>query len=211
MALYLLPWPILAPSFAEYDHNPSILLLAWINATCVGRPIGLEDLASWEKGNCTWGGRAEAMGTIPVCVYAQESWGEGTGCLARKLGMGTVWFVIRFRDLSQSVLEESWGEGTGCLAGKLGMGTVWLVSHLVTPESMMIESKCLWPCSTDPQDGGSNRAKDYIEGCADSGALTDEVVRNGSIKKVEKRGNMGKPSKDKNGRDDCYNPKFSEL
>nr|GEY10970.1 hypothetical protein [Tanacetum cinerariifolium] len=34
-----------------------------------------------------------------------------------------------------------------------------------------------------------------------SGALTDEAVRNGSIKKVEKRGNMGEPSKDKNGRD----------
>ncbi|GJU43347.1 putative reverse transcriptase domain-containing protein [Tanacetum coccineum] len=35
-----------------------------------------------------------------------------------------------------------------------------------------------------------------------SGALTDEAVRNGSIKKVEKRGTMGEPSKDKNGRDD---------
>ncbi|GJS01475.1 putative reverse transcriptase domain-containing protein [Tanacetum coccineum] len=35
-----------------------------------------------------------------------------------------------------------------------------------------------------------------------SGALTDEVVRNISIKKVEKRGNVGEPSKDKNGRDD---------
>nr|GEV21667.1 putative reverse transcriptase domain-containing protein [Tanacetum cinerariifolium] len=35
-----------------------------------------------------------------------------------------------------------------------------------------------------------------------SGALTDEAVRNGSIMKVEKRGNVGKPSKDKNGRDD---------
>ncbi|GJV61898.1 putative nucleotidyltransferase, ribonuclease H [Tanacetum coccineum] len=34
------------------------------------------------------------------------------------------------------------------------------------------------------------------------GALTDEAVRNGSIKKVEKRGYMGEPSKDKNGRDD---------
>ncbi|GJY44911.1 putative reverse transcriptase domain-containing protein, partial [Tanacetum coccineum] len=33
-------------------------------------------------------------------------------------------------------------------------------------------------------------------------ALTDEAVRNGSIKKVEKRGNMGEPNKDKNGRDD---------
>ncbi|GJV37113.1 hypothetical protein Tco_1409590 [Tanacetum coccineum] len=35
-----------------------------------------------------------------------------------------------------------------------------------------------------------------------SGALTDEAVRNGSIKKVEKRGNVGEPSRDKNGRDD---------
>ncbi|GJY25773.1 putative reverse transcriptase domain-containing protein [Tanacetum coccineum] len=34
------------------------------------------------------------------------------------------------------------------------------------------------------------------------GALIDEAVRNGSIKKVEKRGNMGEPNKDKNPRDD---------
>ncbi|GKC95753.1 hypothetical protein Tco_1161195, partial [Tanacetum coccineum] len=35
-----------------------------------------------------------------------------------------------------------------------------------------------------------------------SGALTDEAVINGSIKKVKKRGNAGEPSKDKNGKDD---------
>ncbi|GJT39153.1 putative reverse transcriptase domain-containing protein [Tanacetum coccineum] len=35
-----------------------------------------------------------------------------------------------------------------------------------------------------------------------SDALTDEAVRNGSIKKVEKIGNVGEPSKDKIGRDD---------
>ncbi|GJS72833.1 hypothetical protein Tco_0705674 [Tanacetum coccineum] len=35
-----------------------------------------------------------------------------------------------------------------------------------------------------------------------SSALTDEAVRNGSIKKVEKRGNVREPNKDKNGRDD---------
>ncbi|GKA21324.1 hypothetical protein Tco_0701313, partial [Tanacetum coccineum] len=35
-----------------------------------------------------------------------------------------------------------------------------------------------------------------------SSALIDEAVRNGSIKKVKKRGNVGEPSKDKNGRDD---------
>ncbi|GJU99002.1 putative reverse transcriptase domain-containing protein [Tanacetum coccineum] len=52
-----------------------------------------------------------------------------------------------------------------------------LVPHLVTPESRKI--------------------KRYI-----SGALTDEAVGNGSIKKVEKRGNVGEPVKDKNERDD---------
>ncbi|GJS10429.1 putative reverse transcriptase domain-containing protein [Tanacetum coccineum] len=35
-----------------------------------------------------------------------------------------------------------------------------------------------------------------------SGALTNEAVRNGSIKKVEKRGNVGEPSKDRSERDD---------
>ncbi|GKE88375.1 putative reverse transcriptase domain-containing protein [Tanacetum coccineum] len=36
-----------------------------------------------------------------------------------------------------------------------------------------------------------------------AGALTDEAIRNGSItKSTEKRGNVGEPSKDKNGKDD---------
>nr|GFA92701.1 hypothetical protein [Tanacetum cinerariifolium] len=48
-----------------------------------------------------------------------------------------------------------------------------LVPHLVTLKSRMIES-----------------------------ALTDEAVRNGSIKKIKKRGNVREPRKDKNGRDD---------
>ncbi|GKA34184.1 putative reverse transcriptase domain-containing protein [Tanacetum coccineum] len=51
-------------------------------------------------------------------------------------------------------------------------------------------------------DGSSNGAKDYTEGVQISGALTDEAVRNRSIKMVEKRGNVGEPSKDKNGKDD---------
>ncbi|GKE48369.1 putative reverse transcriptase domain-containing protein, partial [Tanacetum coccineum] len=34
-----------------------------------------------------------------------------------------------------------------------------------------------------------------------SGALTNDAVRNGSIKKVEKKGNMGEPSNDRSGRD----------
>ncbi|GKD36034.1 putative reverse transcriptase domain-containing protein [Tanacetum coccineum] len=50
--------------------------------------------------------------------------------------------------------------------------------------------------------GCSNDQKvKYTAGLFISGALTDEAVRNGSIKKVEKRGNVGGNSKDKNGKD----------
>nr|GEV96627.1 hypothetical protein [Tanacetum cinerariifolium]GEW54641.1 hypothetical protein [Tanacetum cinerariifolium] len=49
----------------------------------------LEECAMWDLDKVTWEGRVEAMGTIPVCVYAQESWGEGTDVLAGKLGVNT--------------------------------------------------------------------------------------------------------------------------
>ncbi|GJX53266.1 reverse transcriptase domain-containing protein, partial [Tanacetum coccineum] len=58
-----------------------------------------------------------------------------------------------------------------------------LVPHLATPESRMIEK--------------------YI-----FGALTDEAVRNGSIKKVKNRGNVGKPSKD---RSESYDNKRTKI
>nr|GEZ27678.1 putative reverse transcriptase domain-containing protein [Tanacetum cinerariifolium] len=44
----------------------------------------------------------------------------------------------------------------------------------------------------------SNGAKDYAKGCVDFDSLTDEAVRNESIKKVEKRGNGGELSRDRN-------------
>ncbi|GJU30348.1 putative reverse transcriptase domain-containing protein [Tanacetum coccineum] len=77
-----------------------------------------------------------------------------------------------------------------------------LVPHLVTPESRMIERYvyglalqiCGMVAATEP--------KSMQKAVQISGALTDEAVRNGTIKKVEKRGNVGEPSKDRNGRDD---------
>ncbi|GJR70329.1 putative reverse transcriptase domain-containing protein, partial [Tanacetum coccineum] len=77
-----------------------------------------------------------------------------------------------------------------------------LVPHLVTPESRMIER---YVYGLAPQIRGmvaATEPKTIQKAVQISGALTDEAVRNGSIKKVEKRGNVGEPSKDKNGRDD---------
>ncbi|GJU35714.1 putative reverse transcriptase domain-containing protein [Tanacetum coccineum] len=77
-----------------------------------------------------------------------------------------------------------------------------LVLHLVTPESRMIERYvyglalqiCRMVAATEP--------KTLQKAVQISGALTDEAVRNGSIKKVKKIGNVGEPSKDRSGKDD---------
>ncbi|GJX76660.1 hypothetical protein Tco_0323471, partial [Tanacetum coccineum] len=77
-----------------------------------------------------------------------------------------------------------------------------LVPHLVTPESRMIER---YVYGLAPQIRGmvtATEPKTMQKAVQISGALTDEAVRNGSIKKVEKRVNVGEPSKDRSGRDD---------
>ncbi|GJZ99394.1 putative reverse transcriptase domain-containing protein [Tanacetum coccineum] len=77
-----------------------------------------------------------------------------------------------------------------------------LVPHLVTLESRMIER---YVYGLAPQIRGMvvvTEPKTIQKVVQISGALTDEAVRNGPIKKVEKRGNVGETSKDKNGRDD---------
>ncbi|GKE67173.1 putative reverse transcriptase domain-containing protein, partial [Tanacetum coccineum] len=77
-----------------------------------------------------------------------------------------------------------------------------LVPHLVTPESRKIER---YMYGLAPQICGmvaATEPKTMQKAVQISGVLTNEAVRNRSIKKVEKRGNMREPSKDKNGRDD---------
>ncbi|GJX40817.1 putative reverse transcriptase domain-containing protein [Tanacetum coccineum] len=77
-----------------------------------------------------------------------------------------------------------------------------LVPHLVTIESMMIERYVYGLALQIRMMVAAIEPKTIQKAVQIFGALTDEVVRNGLIKKVEKRGNMREPSKDKNGRDD---------
>ncbi|GJZ23288.1 putative reverse transcriptase domain-containing protein [Tanacetum coccineum] len=77
-----------------------------------------------------------------------------------------------------------------------------LVPHLVNLESRMIKR---YVYGVAPQIHGmvaATKPKTIQKAVHIFGALTDEVVRNGSIKKVEKRGKVGEPSKDRGGRDD---------
>ncbi|GJX83339.1 reverse transcriptase domain-containing protein, partial [Tanacetum coccineum] len=74
-----------------------------------------------------------------------------------------------------------------------------LVPHLVTPGSRMIER---YVYGLAPQICGlvaATKQKIIQKAVQISGALTDEAVRNGSIKKVEKRRNVGETSKDCRG------------
>ncbi|GKE36371.1 putative reverse transcriptase domain-containing protein, partial [Tanacetum coccineum] len=77
-----------------------------------------------------------------------------------------------------------------------------LVSHLVTPESRMIERYVYGLAIQFRGMVAATEPKTIQKAVQISSALTDEAVRNGSIKKVEKRGNVGEPSKDRGYRDD---------
>ncbi|GJY18074.1 putative reverse transcriptase domain-containing protein [Tanacetum coccineum] len=77
-----------------------------------------------------------------------------------------------------------------------------LVPHLVTPESRMIERYVYGLAPQIHRMVAAMEPKTMQKAVQISGALTDEAVRNRSIKKVKKRGNVGETSKDKNGRDD---------
>ncbi|GKF75470.1 hypothetical protein Tco_0224914 [Tanacetum coccineum] len=77
-----------------------------------------------------------------------------------------------------------------------------LVQHLVTPESRMIKRYVYGLASQIHKMVAATKPKTIQKAVQISSALTDEAVRNGSIKKVKNRGNIKEPSKDKNGRDD---------
>ncbi|GJT57291.1 putative reverse transcriptase domain-containing protein [Tanacetum coccineum] len=77
-----------------------------------------------------------------------------------------------------------------------------LVPHLVTLESRNIERYVYGLAPHIRRMVAVTEPKTMQKAVQIFDALTDEAVRNGSIKKVEKRGNMGESSKDKNGRDD---------
>nr|GEX43912.1 hypothetical protein [Tanacetum cinerariifolium] len=79
---------------------------------------------------------------------------------------------------------------------------VSLVPHLVTPESRNIKRYVYGLALQIRRMVTETESKTTQKVMQNSGVLIDEAVRNGSIKKVEKRGNVGEPSKDKSGRDD---------
>ncbi|GJY79536.1 reverse transcriptase domain-containing protein [Tanacetum coccineum] len=78
-----------------------------------------------------------------------------------------------------------------------------LVPHLVTPEGKRIERYVYGLALQIRGMVAATEPKTIQKAVQIAGTLTDEALRNGSIKKnPEKRGNRGEPSKDRNVRDD---------
>ncbi|GKG14665.1 reverse transcriptase domain-containing protein, partial [Tanacetum coccineum] len=68
-----------------------------------------------------------------------------------------------------------------------------LVPHLVTPESKMIKRYVYGIAPQIRRMVATTEPKTMQKAVQISGALTDEAVRNETIKQVEKRGNVGEP------------------
>nr|GEY31909.1 hypothetical protein [Tanacetum cinerariifolium] len=77
-----------------------------------------------------------------------------------------------------------------------------LVPHLVTLESRMTERYVYGIAPQIRRIVAAIKPKNIQKAVQISCVLADEAMRNGSINKVEKRGNVEEPSKDKNDRDD---------
>nr|GEW16265.1 putative reverse transcriptase domain-containing protein [Tanacetum cinerariifolium] len=118
------------------------------------------------------------------------------------VGKALMWWNSQICTLSQEVANHAMvGAGHAAYTGRFHE-LARLFPHLVTPESRKIERYVYGLALQIHRMVAATEPKTMQKAVQIYGALTDEAVRNGSIKKVEKRGNMREPSKDKNGRDD---------
>ncbi|GJY23724.1 putative reverse transcriptase domain-containing protein [Tanacetum coccineum] len=151
------------------------------------------------------------MGTpTQVCVWSCPNFSASAGRTFRCVS--DIWYLIsgeaKFYPSNemQTLESELWNHamvGVGHAAytdrfHELAM----LVPHLVTPESRIIERYVYGLAPQIRRMVAAMEPKTMQKVVQISGTLTDEAVRNESIKKVKKRGNVGEPNKDKNGRDD---------
>nr|GEV35133.1 retrotransposon protein, putative, Ty3-gypsy subclass [Tanacetum cinerariifolium] len=125
------------------------------------------------------------------------------------VGKALTWWNSQIRTLSQEVaISVSWNDFKFMIiedfypSHEMKKLETELVPHLVTPESKKIERYVYGLGSHIRRMVAETEPKTMQKPVQISGVLTDEAVRNRSIKNVEKRGNVGEPSKDKNGRDD---------
>ncbi|GKA30783.1 putative reverse transcriptase domain-containing protein [Tanacetum coccineum] len=127
---------------------------------------------------------------------------ENIRTLSREVAVSMSWNDFKFMLIQEFCPSHEMRKGLGNLNFIGFHELARLVPNLVTPESRMIERYVYGLALQIRGMVAAMEPKTMQKAVQISSALTDEAVRNGSIKKVEKRGNVGETSKDKNGRDD---------
>ncbi|GKE55649.1 putative reverse transcriptase domain-containing protein, partial [Tanacetum coccineum] len=118
------------------------------------------------------------------------------------VGKALTWWNSQIRTLSREVANHTMvGAGHAAYTDRFHE-LARLVPHLVTPESRMIKRYVYGLTPQIHEMVAAMEPKTIQKAVQISSELTDEAVRNGLIKKVEKRGNVWEPSKDRSGRDD---------
>ncbi|GKE37226.1 putative reverse transcriptase domain-containing protein [Tanacetum coccineum] len=118
------------------------------------------------------------------------------------VGKALTWWNSQIRTLSREVaVSMSWNGFKFMMIEEFCPSHEMqkLVLNLVTLESRMIERYVYGLAPQIRRMVAATEPKTIQKAVQIFGAMTDKAVRNGSIKKVKKRGNMGEPSKDKNG------------
>ncbi|GKE43884.1 putative reverse transcriptase domain-containing protein [Tanacetum coccineum] len=141
-------------------------------------------------------------------------WNSQIRTLSREVAVSMLWNDFKFMMIEEFCLShemqkleiELWnhamvGAGHSAYTDRFHE-LARLVPHLLTLESRKIERYVYGLAPQIRRMVAAMEPKTIQKAVHISGALADEAIRNGSIKKVEKRGNVGEPSKDKNGRDD---------
>ncbi|GJS09723.1 putative reverse transcriptase domain-containing protein [Tanacetum coccineum] len=171
-----------------------------------------ECVSKWQLGSCSNDQKVKYNAGSFV-GKALTWWNSQIRTLSQEVAVSMSWNDFKFMKIQefchshemQKLESELWNQAM--VGADHAVNTdkfyelVRLVPHLVTPESRMIE---MYVYGLAPQIHGmvaATEPKTMQKAVQISGALTDEAVRNGSIKKVDKRGNVGETSKDKNGRD----------
>nr|GEZ66207.1 hypothetical protein [Tanacetum cinerariifolium] len=109
----------------------------------------------------------------------------------------------QLRNLLPTIVTQVGDQGRG--QGNVMRCRSWKLSYEIMSWSRLAMLRILIGSMSwlDPRDGGGNGTLTIQKAIQIAGRLTDEALRNGSIKKnTEKRGNGGEPSKDRNVRDD---------
>nr|GEX04736.1 integrase, catalytic region, zinc finger, CCHC-type, peptidase aspartic, catalytic [Tanacetum cinerariifolium] len=98
------------------------------------RPIELEGLSSWDLDKTTWGGRVEAIGTVPMCCRCTGKVNGGGLVLAGKTG-----FIVSF--IAENLLLV------------LAFLVASILVQLLSDKVMLIKLKWIYKVKTDEFDG----------------------------------------------------------